>query len=61
MGHMIGFTLAAALARSVGLTCELADYWRWLVFVRADGTEAGRTLIDDYGRVSRHAVELILR
>jgi hypothetical protein len=60
MGHMIGFTLARQLARRVGMTVCF-DGPSCLVFHRADGTEAGRTLIDDYGRISRHAVELILR
>jgi hypothetical protein len=59
MGHMIGYTLVATLARRAGLTCHFDG--AYLVFRRADGTEAGRTLMDDNGMASRHAVELILK
>ena len=56
---MIGFTLVATLARRAGLT--VAFDGAYLVFRRADGTEAGRTMLADTGLVSRHAVELILK
>jgi len=59
MGSMIGFTLVATLARRAGLT--VAFDGAYLVFRRADGTEAGRTMLADTGLVSRHAVELILK